>query len=117
MTLMACGESDCFEACTEEFRSISVKIKTADGEPVTEIDYQVLLTQTGRAFTVPFNDDHSSGCYEIFSDAFRSAYENKELSITFRGELNGAEVVNEEYVVGADCCHVYLVSGLEEITL
>ena len=41
----------------------------------------------------------------------------QDCTITFKGYISNEEVINEEFVVGADCCHVSLISGNTEIIL
>ena len=102
-------------ACTEEFRSIGVTILDSAGTPVTLDRYSVF--ESGNELAIDFNLGLGEGWHTIFSDTYQMTYQNQEVTITLEGYLGGEMVVNQDYVVGADCCHVFLVSGPEEIRL
>ena len=44
-------------------------------------------------------------------DEAQQEYQNKEVQLQLIGYIDGQEVINEYYLVGADCCHVYPISG------
>jgi len=84
--------------------------------------YEVIDNDTGVNLANDFNDEEylyfkEQGLYPIFSDVHRVQYQNSTASISFKGFISENEVVTENYVVGADCCHVRLISGNTEIIL
>ena len=101
-------------ACTEEFRTIGVTI-TQDNQPLNLDRYTV--TTEGEALELDNNLGMGSGWHTLFTDAFQKTYQNREITLSLKGYLGTEMVVNQDYVVGADCCHIYLVSGPEEISL
>ena len=60
---------------------------------------------------------NDQGIYPLISDAHRIQYQNKTTTLTFKGYINDELVVNQEFKVGADCCHVSLITGNREIVL
>ncbi|WP_037315100.1 hypothetical protein [Salegentibacter sp. Hel_I_6] len=58
-----------------------------------------------------------NGMYAIFNDNFSQDYRNQEISLLFQGFKEEDLLVEEDYEVGADCCHVYHISGDLEIIL
>lgn len=114
---VSCDRTSCARnvACTEEFRSIGVNIRAIDGAPVALDMYTVVDGEDELALDA--NVDMERGWHVIFTDAFQSQYENREVTLTLTGYIDGTVVVNQDFVVGADCCHVFLVSGPEEIFL
>ena len=129
LILVACNDNDdaeqqdCYEAiCTLNFVTITVSVKDALGEPVSLDNYEIIDNETGENLAADFNGDEyqylkGQGFYPILSDANRIQYQNTTATLTFKGFRTNEEVINEDYEVGADCCHVNLISGNTEIVL
>lgn len=127
--LVACNDNDdaeqqdCSEAiCTLNFVTVTVSVKDASGEPVSLDSYEIIDNETGENLATDFNGDEyqylkEQGFYPIISDANRVQYQNSTATLTFKGIIDNKEVINEDYQVGADCCHVNLISGNTEIVL
>ena len=84
--------------------------------------YKVILTEDGTDIT-PENlyDDvianRDEGIYVVFSDEYADEYQNKNTVIRFTGFVNSEEVASSEFTVGADCCHVKMISDSNVITI
>ena len=110
-------------ACTNEFRSIGVSIKDSAGEPVLLDSYKAILEKENRdiapELTSFAGDDtlEAGGNYLIFNDQYVQAYENNSTKLKFIGIKDSKEIIVSEFVVGADCCHVSLISGDTSIVL
>ncbi|SFR56554.1 hypothetical protein [Maribacter stanieri] len=109
-------------ACTLNFVTISVSVKDASGTAVALDSYEIIDTETGENLATNFNGEEyqyskEQGIYPILSDANRVQYQNKSATLTFKGYIDNEEVINEVYEVGADCCHVSLITGNTEIVL
>ena len=122
--LQSCSEKDreCDIICTEEYRTIIVSVQDGEGEPVALDDFKVVDVKNDRDLTIQPTADvlhqmKERGTYLLFSDRYVQEYAQQELEINFTGFIDGEEVLNEDYVVGADCCHVYHVSGDLELEL
>lgn len=102
-------------ACTEEYRSIVVTILSEDGLPIALDRFTV--TEGDLELSLETNIGTDRGWHTIFSDAFQKTYQNREVTLKLKGYLGDKMVVNQDYVVGADCCHIYNVSGPAEIRL
>ncbi len=116
------ADKDCNVNCTEEYRTIVIKIKTSDGEPVVLDSFKVVDLRNGRDITLQLDDwtreyQRERGIYPIFSDKYKEEYRQQLFSIRFTGFIEGVEVVSETYKVGADCCHVYHYSGDLELVI
>lgn len=116
--LQACidskGDSDCTDvACTEIFSYLTVKVVDSESRPVTLDSYKVILTDEGTDIT-PDNSDSDffgeKGTYIVFSDKYADEYQNKTTVIQFIGLIDSEEVVWSEFTVGADCCHVKMIT-------
>lgn len=117
-------KQDCSEPtpCTQNFVTISVSVKDASGVDIPLDSFKVVDTKTGEDITLVNNQEDfegykQDGFYPIFSDAYRLDYLNKTTTIAFTGYSSDKVVVNEEFEVGADCCHVLLISGNTAIVI
>lgn len=109
-------------ACTLNFVTIGVSVKNTSGGAVPLDSFKVTDTASGTDLTLVANDQEfedykNNGFYPIFSDAYRLQYQNKSTTISFKGFIGNDIVVTEEFVVGADCCHVSLISGTTDIVI
>ena len=110
------GDSDCNNvACTEEFVMITVNIVDGNQNPIILDDFKVVDIDNNIDLTDDLKDYYQSylndGTYPIFDDRFQQDYQNQEIELQFIGYIEDQEVINEYYLVGADCCHVYPISG------
>jgi hypothetical protein len=55
--------------------------------------------------------------YTVLDDSYLKQLMDNADSFRFTGTKNGKEVVNEVFVIGADCCHINKVSGNESVTV
>ena len=127
--LVACNnnddaeQQDCSETiCTLNFVTITVSVKDASGEAIALDTYEVIDNDTGEDLAADLNGEEyqylkEQGFYPIISDANRVQYQNTTATLTFKGYVANEEVINEDYEVGADCCHVSLITGNTEIVL
>ena len=99
--------------CTEEFRTVSL---TVTGDSLTSF-YTVRESTSDTIRYQGYNLYSLSNTYPVLDDSYRSMIFNREERFTFIGLLNKAIVVNEPFVIGADECHIYKVSGKEEVII
>ncbi|MBJ6369683.1 hypothetical protein [Snuella sedimenti] len=109
-------------ACTEEFRTLTLTIKDSNDMPVALDSFKVVAVISGDDLTRETNSSElalmqQNGTYPLFGDEHANTYQNKELEVQFRGFKDDQQIVSENYVVAADCCHVFLVSGTTEVVL
>jgi len=122
ITLMLCDSNstnDCNDvACTLQFAYLTVKVVDSQSKPVTLDSYEVILVEDGTDIT-PSDEDFfdEEGTYIVFSDNFANDYKNKNTVIRFNGFIDSEEVVSSEITVGADCCHVKMISESNVIVL
>lgn len=109
-------------ACTEEFRTIVVKIENPAGASIALDDFKVIHVVNQNDITREFSASEleqmqASGTYTLFGDEFSDDIQNFQIDIQFIGIIDGQEIVRSDYRVGADCCHVYHVSGNLTLTI
>ena len=127
--IMACNghketeQEECaMVVCTEIYVTLTVSIKNTSGDIIALDSFEVVDTNTGKNLTENYSDPEyqyykEQGLYPIFSDKYHEQYKNSEAVISFKGYVSNNKVVDQEFIVGADCCHVNLISGPSEIVL
>jgi len=107
------GEApDAPRICTEEFRTITVTITGG-----TLDDFYTIRKSTEETIRYSKEDGLTENYYPILDDSYQSKFANSQETFQFIGILNETIVVDEEYVIAADFCHINLVSGKTEIDL
>lgn len=109
IAIVSCKNDD--EACTTEFKFITVVIQNFDGSPAS-FDELVLINQSTKDST----DITSNG-----GDVFTLVDDNTPLGASeefvLRGIQGGTLVLSEPYIFGRDDCHVMKIAGKSKITL
>ena len=98
--------------CTMEYRYISIDVKGGILD-----DFYTIRKYTGD--TIRYEKDNIIGnnSYIILSDNYQNKIKNREEIFIFKGYITDSLVVNEQYVIKADECHINYVSGKKEINL
>ncbi len=98
--------------CTMEWRYISIDVKGGVLD-----DFYTIRKYTGD--TIRYEKDNILGnnSYIILSDNYQNKIKNKEEIFIFKGYITDSLVVNEQYIIKADECHINYVSGKKEINL
>ena len=128
LLILSCAYNDdtrsaCSDAiCTDEFRHINILIKHTDGDPVSLNSFKVTELENNRDLTLSLTDEGwaaviRTGSYPIFNDGYVREYQNKEFKIEFSGFIDNQKVVDQIYIVGANCCHVYLQEGPTQLII
>jgi hypothetical protein len=115
--------NDCTnQACTMEFRTITVTIKNSENDPVALDSFKVTNLENGDDLTrdhnnAEFDSMRENGVYPLFGDEYARDFSNQEVEINFKGYIDDQEIISSDYKVGADCCHIILISGDPEISI
>lgn len=109
-------------ACTEQFVTITIEVRDADGVKVPLDSFEVTDMLTNADITGNYSEEElqffrDNGRYPIYDDSFVEQHPNENRSIVFKGFIDGNTVAVENYVVRADCCHVSLISGDEVLII
>jgi hypothetical protein len=102
-----------FAFCTEEFKSIVLIIQySADHSPYLLSDYKVIRLSDNKDIT-PTDDRFltSKGYYQIANDIKKNLFKFKNVKVEFKGYLNNDLVIQRQFTITADCCHVSLIEG------
>jgi hypothetical protein len=102
--------------CDKRWVSIVVTVRNAEGQPV-QLDEAYTLVSKTRERLPQDQQRNNQGHYMLLNDSYRKQLENKVEEFTFVGMKDGAMVVEENYQIGADCCHVKKVSGKDVVVM
>lgn len=119
-TSSSCGKNsdkpDCEHvACTMIFAAVTVKVTDSAAQDAQLDDAYTKHGKTGEI--IRHESNYPGGSYVVLDDGYLKRLVNDTATFYFIGIKNGREVINEPYVIGADCCHVRKVSGKAEISL
>lgn len=125
ISILSCNndKSECIEvACTEEFKTITVSIKDKLEHPIALNRFEVTIIESGIDITRKINDNEfelmkQNGIYPLFGDEYSETYKNKTIEIKFKGFDEHQELLNVDFTVGADCCHVELIDGITDVII
>ncbi|WP_138475759.1 hypothetical protein [Dyadobacter bucti] len=96
--------------CTDIFIGIRIKVS---GGPLT--DHYTVRMSSSDTIRRPESTDPQTQWYTVLDDNYQRKLANQEDVFRFIGKRGDVIVVEEDYVIGADECHVYKVSGKDEI--
>ncbi len=114
---------DCLNvACTEEYRTITISVKDQEGKVVVLDEFKVVVLPKGADITLDTaSGDYEwmiiNGVYPLISDKYSMEYRDKKIEINFKGYVEDRLVVDSDYTVGADCCHVLLFEGETDVVI
>jgi hypothetical protein len=118
LTFLVCDcdrdkKTDCSVAiCTDEFRFITILIKhSTDSSAVILTGYKVFRVSDNKDITISNDLNFPPGYYPLVSDSQLALLRNSTVEIEFQGFVQNLLIIKKRFVVGADCCHVSLVSG------
>jgi len=101
--------------CTEIFNMVMVKVNGPEGVPPSFDDVYTLRHKNHEIIrTEPIPG--SEGRFTVLDDNYQKKLANQQDTFTFIAIKNGKMVIEEPYVISADCCHIKKVSGKDEIS-
>lgn len=101
------------DACTDEYRMVILSISNNSGPVVLDSAYTIRNSNNHR-----FNSQNllmSPGRYTVLDDTYQQFIEDKREMFTFKGFKGGVQVVNEQYDISADDCHITKHSGKDSV--
>ena len=98
--------------CTMEYRYISIDVKGGILD-----DFYTIRKYTGDTIRNEKDNIIGNNSYIILSDNYQNKIKNKEEIFIFKGYITDSLVVNEQFIIKADECHIDYVSGKKEINL
>lgn len=99
--------------CTEQFVTVGVALINAD---LTE--WFTIRKSTNDTIQLEGKvEGNISIFYPILNDSFQPLLENTQEEFDFHGYEADELVINEPYIIGADECHIDIISGRTEIVI
>jgi hypothetical protein len=93
-------------SCTDDFRSFGIKVQYPDGSPVVLDSFKVVWGDRELTDLLDWELAQIAGYYPLVDDGLQGELKGLSVSVTAYGYLDGKEVFREDYLVGADECHV-----------
>lgn len=95
-------------------------VKDQNENPVALDSFEVIDLENENKMTIllsppEYNTAQENGAYPLVNDG--SLDINQKKQIRFKGYINNQEVINQNYNIGKDCCHIYLISGAVALSL
>jgi hypothetical protein len=107
-------DKSCRQAiCTAIFASVMVKVETSQGVPVQLDEVYTIRKSTGEKITP--SQTMAEGRYSVLDDSYKDRMANRTDEFRFIGKKGGQIVVDETYIISADCCHVKKETGKDTI--
>ena len=106
--------------CTEIFVTLNISISDADGKAVVLEEFTITNETSGTNITdrvISGGISNGNGTYPLYHDGFLSDIQNSSVELSFKGSIDGNEVVSASFTVSADCCHVSLSAGDNAIVI
>jgi hypothetical protein len=108
--------------CTAVFDEEHMEVRYSNGTPVN-LDAFVVTDAAGTPLPKANGQDvygyphNGNGKYTIINDAWVQGHQNTTKTVRAKGYINGTEVFNEPFTIGADCCHVNMTTGNSTVTI
>lgn len=97
--------------CTEIFISLLFTPTNSSNQPITLDSFYTQNLDNGNTYSIINNTVGQSNSYVVVSDSQRSEINKEGTNIRFIGLLGDQIVVQQDFVIGHDCCHVIPISG------
>lgn len=108
--IFSCTNKDEDVACTSLFASVTIEVNGAALD-----NYYTIRNSTGD--TIRFSDSVFQNLYTVLNDNYQKILENKQETFKFIGIKSGVKVVDENFIISADKCHISKVSGVNSVTI
>lgn len=97
--------------CTEELRFLTFSPQLHD-EPLIFDNYYVRNTDNGNIYDENSLDQLlEEGTYVIASDLIKDELKKSGTTLRFVGAKDGQVMLEQDFVVGHDCCHILPLEG------
>lgn len=111
--------NECDVVCTNEFRSIFTTVVDTNGQTVELFSANTVRNST-QEVVYSFQSDSmtiTNGIYTVMNDGYQKQLKNQVDTFTFTGITNDNRMVEGQFVISADCCHINKVSGQDTLIL
>ena len=115
--LASCNSDDCNNAvCTDDFRLVAVSVVDQNNMNV-ELDSTRSTVDNGTILVIENIEPGFEDSYIVVDDSHMDDLPGSNNIVTFNGWKNGIEVVDQEFVITRDCCHIGKGEGPDQIVI
>jgi len=115
--LQGCGDNRNLErVCTEQLEVVSVNVFDELGDHVLldrtqteDVNGSILSSNSGNFGGLDF--------YTVLTDSEMAQVDKEGTNLIFKGWIDNEEVFIESFTIGKDCCHIFKISGPDEIQI
>ncbi|MFT6866428.1 MAG: hypothetical protein ACJA08_001259 [Cyclobacteriaceae bacterium] len=109
------------QLCTEQFEIVGVYVENLVGDPVTLDSTKVYDGNSDliAAYTTDISDNpfFSYGFYPVATDSDKEGIAISGTPFSIRGWLKDQLVLDKDFLIGKDCCHIVKLAGVEKVIL
>jgi hypothetical protein len=101
--------------CTEEFRTIGLKVESPNKTPVAlDSSYTIRVSNNER---IRPQQSTMAGYYVVLDDSYHAKLKKAEDDFRFVGWRNNQVVVDQAFRIAGDNCHIIKRSGPDSVTV
>lgn len=106
------NNSDCPSdiGCTEVFVTLTFSPKDNDNQPISLDSFYAQNLDNGNTYSIPSNSLNTN-TFTVITDGEIGEIQRDGTNIRFIGLQGDQIVVQQDFVVGHDCCHVLPLTG------
>ncbi|MFT6872984.1 MAG: hypothetical protein ACJAVN_001998 [Roseivirga sp.] len=97
--------------CTEIFVSLTFSPKDINNQPITLDSFYAQNLDNGNTYSTENNDFAQENSYIVVTDAQIGEINKAGTNIRFIGLKGDEIVVQQDFMIGHDCCHVIPLNG------
>ena len=104
--------------CQKNWEYIHLNIRTQAGSPAFLTKTKLVRKEDGAIlYENNVIEGYAGFEYTLIEDGFQKTFRNKPVEVSFLGYRNEVLLVNQDFVVTADCCHVDMVEGSLQVVI
>jgi hypothetical protein len=92
-----------------------VQVTESDNAPVQLDEVYTIRKRSGEQINLAQN--MATGRYHVLDDSYKDRIANSTEEFRFVGKKSGQVVVDETYLISADCCHVRKEAGKDTVII
>lgn len=98
-------------SCTEIFVSLTFSPKDGNNQPIILDSFYSQNLDNGNTYSIQNTNVSTQNSYVVITDAFIEEIQKKGTQIRFIGLIGNQIMVQQDFLIGHDCCHVEGLDG------
>jgi len=104
-------------ACTTEHAVVEISVTDHESNPFQLDSIAVTKIDATTPLFTENPENTTDGLYKLISDTEMEKITKEGSEVNFEGFKAGVKVVDEDYKVGHNCCHVVFIQGQQDVTI